>query len=164
MRKHSNGIAHCYPDIGPGICKLFLSSFPQSCSRFTMWEQQLFWNTSSVFVRHLPPTLPSPSKTTSTLTCFWVWRNPPHIQIEVIRARKDVLLRIKIKAVYNKVSPEWCYCTIDLLPPNQKREKRIICIILHTSLIILHLNGDEVPAQKCCLHKWTKIEKHTSYI
>lgn len=68
-----------------------------------------------------------PSKTTTTtttLTCFWIWRNPPHVQIEVIRARKDVLLRIKIKALYHKVSPELCYFTIDLVPSNQKWEKK----------------------------------------
>lgn len=124
MIKHSNAIDHCYPDTVSGICKLSLSSFPQSCSTFTVWEQQFSWNTSLVLSDICPPTLPSPPKTTTALTCFWIWRNPPHIQIEVIRARKDVLLRIKIKQFKEKVSPELCYFIIDLLPPNQKWGKK----------------------------------------
>lgn len=93
-----------------------------------------------------------PNSKTTELTCFWIWRNPPHIQIEVIRARKNVLLRIKIKAVYHKVSPELHYLIVDLVSPNIKRkENEIVFLILCTSLINLSLNRDEVPAEKCCM-------------
>lgn len=162
MIKHSNTIDHCFPDTRSCICKLSLASLPQSCSRSTMWVRTaIFFNFQSSICQTLPPPLPSPFRT--TLTCFWIWRNPPHIQIEVIRSREDVLLRIKIKAVYDTVSPELCYFTIELLPPNQKWEKGSLHHSLHlTDQFTFKWGWSAI--KKCCIQKWTKIEKQISYI
>lgn len=150
MIEDSNGIGHCYPEIGLGICKLPPSSFHQYYSRFSGWVRTaIFQKPKLLFLRHLLP-LPKFQKN-KTYQLLDLEESSTYINWSH-QTPKGCTVRNKNKSSLPQ-SITWImifYCWSSFSKPKMRKKKNL-CHLLHLA-DQLTLKWGWGTGKKCCIH------------